>query len=121
MSKSQKVEIKYILSMPNPVNHLFEVEINFSNLTDIDKQFELIMPVWRSGRYLVFDFSSGVQEFEARNDEVILLDWKKTDKSTWQINLDTGRNLNVKYKVYSNEFNMRTRGLNPDHAFVNGT
>ena len=79
------------------------------------------MPVWRSGRYLVFDFSSGVQEFEAINSDNQKLDWNKIDKSTWRVKKDSGNSLTVKYKVYANEFNLRTRGLNTEHAFVNGT
>ena len=111
----------YTLAMPQPSSHLFDVGIEISGLSPKDESLELIMPVWRAGRYFIFDFASGVQEFEAKDNKGNELDWSKTDKCTWRINTGDAISLKVTYKVFANEFNQRTRGLNHEHAFVNGT
>jgi predicted metalloprotease with PDZ domain len=122
MSNSASVSIDYSLAMPDPSTHYFEVEVSFSGITD--EHIDLILPVWRPGRYFILDFASGVQEFKASRDNT-KLNWKKTDKCKWRIETGLRRNesgtVNVSYRVYANEFNLRTRGLDEEHGFVNGT
>jgi predicted metalloprotease with PDZ domain len=118
---AQNPQITYELSMPKPSNHLFEVSISFENLPAADTYLELTLPVWRPGRYLIFDFASGVQEFSADGPNGKPLQWKKINKNTWRINAAQERSVSVGYKVYADEFNLRTRGLNSEHGFVDGT
>ncbi len=122
MSNSASVSIDYSLSMPEPSNHYFEVEVSFSGITG--EYIDLILPVWRPGRYFILDFPSGVQEFKASTGNM-KLNWGKTDKCTWRIETGLRKNesgtVNVSYWVYANEFNLRTRGLDGEHGFVNGT
>lgn len=113
--------INYTLGMPDPRSHYFEVEITFDNLSKSDKELTLSLPVWRPGRYLIFDFASGIQEFSVQNRSGKKLNWKKTDKCTWVIQKKDESGIRVKYKVYANEFANRTRGLDETHGFVNGT
>src|SRR5437870_4881223 len=113
--------ITYELNMTKPSTHLFEVSISIENLQENQNAFDLILPVWRPGRYLIFDFASGVQEFSASDEKNNLLKWKKINKTTWRIELDGNKKLTAKYKVFANEFNLRTRGLNTEHGFVDET
>lgn len=108
--------IHYTLGMPKPSTHLLEVQIRAGALKS--KTLDLHMPAWRTGRYFIFDFSGGVQEFSAFGDDGKQLAWKKTDKDTWRIERGSTSTVTVRYKVYANEFNQRTRELNSDHAFV---
>lgn len=121
MNNAQTVRIHYTLAMPDPSTHYFEVEISFDGLSESDNNFDLNLPVWRPGRYLIFDFASGVQEFTALSGSGESLKWDKTDKSTWRIQTGLNQNVKVKYKVFANEFSARTRGLDESHGFVNGT
>jgi predicted metalloprotease with PDZ domain len=119
MNSSKDIEILYNLSMKNPSSHYFEVGINFKGL---DKsKIDLVLPVWRPGRYLIFDFASGVRDFNAVDSKGKKLIWKKTDKTTWQINTESVNEVNITYLVYAEEFQSRTRGLDTTHGFVNGT
>ncbi len=120
MQPNYNIPIKYALSMPKPSSHLFEVAAGFSGLSEEDDSLDLVLPVWRAGRYMIFDFASGIQNFEVKDAEGSDLDWRKIDKCTWRIKKKSSGYLRVTYKVYANEFNQRTRGLNPEHAFVNG-
>jgi predicted metalloprotease with PDZ domain len=120
--------IGYELAMTRPYTHLLEVQITFEDLEPGENHLDLIMPVWRPGRYVIFDFAGGVQEFSAHagkesassTDQQKALSWWKTDKTTWRVATEGHRAIRVSYKVYANEFNLRTRGLNDQHAFVNG-
>ena len=117
---SQAPVVHYSLGLSEPWTHLFEVEITFGNLPGNDSTLELSLPVWRSGRYVLFDFASGIEQFEAFSPNDGLFDWNKIDKSTWRIKT-RGPNAIVRYKVYANEFSSRTRGLNDEHGYVNGS
>ena len=125
--KSAQPKIHYQLSMPKPYSHLLEVDITLSNLDD-DQYLDLLLPAWRPGRYIIFDFAEGIQEFIVSKGENSKnhtkknkkLTWTKTHKATWRIETKGAKTLTVSYKVFSNDFALRTRGLNDRHAFVNG-
>ena len=119
MLSAQSPRISYTLAMPKPGTHIFEIGINFENINDTD--IDLILPVWRPGRYLIFDFASGLVDFSANDENNHPLKWDKINKCTWRIHIGTNKQLTVNYKVYSNEFDLRTRGLNDEHGFIDGT
>ncbi len=121
MTNAQNVSVNYSLAMPKPSTHYFEVEIFFDGFAKEDKSIDLTLPVWRPGRYLIFDFASGVQDFEVYSGSSNPLKWFKTDKSTWRVETNSSTKISVKYKVFANEFSLRTRGLDDNHGFVNGT
>lgn len=107
---------EYSLAMPNPSAHLFDVEVRIPAPRGPVVEFH--MPAWRTGRYVILDFSGGVQEFSAQDENGSPLPWKKTDKDTWRVDRGTAETVTARYKVYANEFNMRTRELNSEHAFL---
>lgn len=118
--QAQHPTVRYQLGMSQPHTHLFEVEITLDGLTKKDKAIDFIMPVWRSGRYVIFDFAGGVQEFAAEANGVAM-SWRKTDKSTWRVENNGNSKVTVRYKVFANEFEQRTRGLDDRHAFVDAS
>ena len=113
--------ITYTLEMSNPSTHVFEVKMEFDGLDPEDSTLDVLLPVWRSGRYVILDFASGVVEFGAVDGTAKNLRWNKTDKSTWRIQTDGSPVVRIRYKVYSDEFSMRTRGLNDERGFVDGS
>ena len=121
MASAQTPTIHYTLGMSKPYTHLFEVQVTLGNLPSSEKHVDLVMPAWRGGRYVIFDFSGGVQEFSADDGQGNTLAWSKIDKETWRIERGRSSTITVKYRVYANEFRDRTRGLNDEHAFVDPT
>jgi predicted metalloprotease with PDZ domain len=119
-SLGQQPKILYTLGMAKPQTHLFEVGMRLESLPS-EQLLEFILPVWRPGRYMISDFASGVQEFEAFDGEEKSLQWEKVDKTTWRVATKGASTVQVRYKVYANEFNQRTRGLNSEHGFADGT
>ena len=120
LTYSQTPILEYKLGMPKPWTHLLEVELTIKDVPSSPAALDFLMPVWRTGRYVVFDFSGGVQEFSATDGSGTPFRWTKTDKSTWRVEKGRATGVTIRYKVYANEFEQRTRGLNDEHAFVDG-
>lgn len=120
MTPAQNPTIDYQLSMSEPWTHYFEVEVTFSGLPASEPSFELSMPAWRTGRYLILDFAGGVVNFTASDGNKKSLSWEKADKDTWRIAKGSSQSVKAIYKVYANEFSLRTRGLNDEGAFLDG-
>ncbi|HEY3251839.1 MAG TPA: PDZ domain-containing protein [Ignavibacteria bacterium] len=121
MTNNKTANISYILEINDPASHYFEVQIEFINFNKDDAYLDLILPVWRPGRYLIFDFASGVQDFKSYDRIGKPLKWEKINKCTWRVRTGSASNVFVTYKMFANEINLRTKGLDQDHAFVNGT
>lgn len=120
MTFSRQIPVEYYVSMPEPAKHMLHVKIKISNIPSYKKNIELKMPAWRSGRYFIFDFAGGVQEFSAYNSKSKKLNFQKTDKLTWIIEKPTNE-VTVEYKVFADDLNSRTRSLDEQHAFINNT
>lgn len=118
---AQAPTINYTLSMSRPWTHLFEVEVKFDHLPSTEKYLDLVLPVWRTGRYVIFDFAGGVERFSAVDGQGSALIVTKTDKTTWRIVSAGNQSITARYDVYADEFGQRTRGLNDEHGFVDGT
>lgn len=107
--------------MSKPSTHLLEVEVSYEHLPRNLQQLDFILPVWRPGRYMVMDFASGIQDVSVIDGNGKQLIWSKVEKSIWRVRSNGSNAVILRYKVYANEFNLRTRGLNDDHAFIDGS
>ena len=83
--------------------------------------FELKMPVWTPGSYLIREYARHVQDFAAKDNAGKTLRWEKINKNTWNIESGGAREVVVNYRVYSNELTVRTNELNDEHAFWNNS
>lgn len=117
---AQPSKVEYTLGMPDPKSHVFEVSATFTNLASADATLDLIMPVWRSGRYVLFDLAGNVITFQARDANGRELAWEKIDKMTWRVQKKGATNVTASYTLFANDFTTRKNGLNAEHAFVNG-
>jgi len=123
----QNIAMFYEIAMPQPANHLFEITL-LIKLDQIDKkllgdrQLNLKMPVWTPGSYLVREYSRHLQDFSASTQDHKILNWQKTSKNTWQIDIPAikkGQEIIVKYRVYANELTVRTNHLDATHGYFN--
>src|SRR2546425_6243355 len=102
-------DILFTVSMPRPWTHLLEVEMQMqvpANL-NVPNETNLIMPVWTPGSYLIREFERNVQDFSADAGGRPLA-WTKTNKNTWRLQTNGVRQWRVFYRVYANEFSVRT-------------
>jgi predicted metalloprotease with PDZ domain len=119
----------FTVRMPEPANHLFEVELQIREV-EPEVPLRLRLPVWTPGSYLVREYARHVQEFRAENEQGIPLPWRKIDKNTWQITTPSGlrdqphcnrsQTVNVRYRVYAYELTVRTNHLDLTHGYFNG-
>lgn len=115
--------ITYLLSMPQPQTHYFEVEMQLSDIahtTDALKNgfIDLKMPVWTPGSYLIREYAKNVEGFQAfANNQLVKSE--KIRKNAWRI-YTTQNNFSVKYRVYAYELSVRTSFLDDSHGYVNG-
>src|SRR5690242_18857020 len=73
---SSSPEINYTVSMSRPWTHLLEVEMHVRT-SQMPQQFELRMPVWTPGSYLIREYARHVQDFSAKNATNTPLNWRK--------------------------------------------
>jgi predicted metalloprotease with PDZ domain len=118
MARAQQITVEYKLGMSKPSSHLFEIEVGYGGLTSGEATLDLILPVWRSGRYVLFDFAGGVQKFSAVDGNGKPLRWSKVDKTTWRIQKKGVTAVTARYKMFANEFTSRTKGLNDEHGSI---
>ena len=122
-------QFNYRLSIPEPENHLLEVELAIADWQD--EYIDLKMPVWTPGSYLVREYAKHLQDFEATNETGKPLSWQKISKNHWQIkcrndNCDRLNNsiinstIKIRYRVFCNELTVRTNHIDRTHAFLTG-
>lgn len=111
--------VHYTLRMSKPQNHYFEVEMLVSDVKE--NTFEVKMPVWAPGSYLVREFAKNVNLVKAWDENGKMLDVKKKNKNTWEITKGSAKKVKVNYEVYSFELSVRTSFLDLSHGYVSGT
>ena len=113
--------VTYILSMPEPQTHYFEVEMQFKNIaasTNAKKNgyVDIKMPVWTPGSYLIREYAKNVEKFTAMNGDKPIRS-EKVRKNAWRV-YTSDDNLTVRYRVYANELTVRTSFVDADHGYV---
>lgn len=113
--------ITYVLSMPEPQTHYFEVEMQLKNVaaaTNARKNgyIDIKMPVWTPGSYLIREYAKNVEAFTALAGGKTVPS-TKVSKNTWRV--QTGEdNLTIRYRVYANELTVRTSFVDIEHGYV---
>lgn len=115
--------VVYVLSMPHPQTHYFEVEMRLNNIaaaTDSPKNgyIDLKMPVWTPGSYLIREYAKNVEGFQVFGDGKAVKS-EKIRKNTWRI-FSADDHLVVRYRVYAYELSVRTSFLDDAQGYLNG-
>ena len=110
-------DVAYRVSMPNPNNHSIHIQITIGGMTT--DNLDLQLPAWSPERYRIMDFARNVSQFSASNGESPL-SFQKTDKSTWRVNNNGAKRIEVNYKVYADNLSGEYSQLNDQHAFLDG-
>lgn len=113
--------ITYVLSMPEPQTHYFEVEMQLKNVaaaTNARKNgyIDIQMPVWTPGSYLIREYPKNVEAFTAMAGGKPLAN-EKIRKNAWRI-YTSEDDLTIRYRVYANDLTVRTCFVDADHGYV---
>jgi predicted metalloprotease with PDZ domain len=105
--------------MTRPQAHYFEVEMEVTGIAG--KSFDVKMPVWAPGSYLVREFSKNVNLVKAFDEKGEALSVNKKTKNQWTVEKGAAKMVTVKYEVYAFELSVRTSFIDLTHAYVSGT
>jgi len=108
----------------------FEVDLSqrASQIAWIEGRFEgltpgaplaLSFPVWRTGLYRVIDPAGTVSQLTFEDGEGLALTLKRSGTSRWEGTVPPTGQLHVRYRLYGNSLEDRTRDLDANHAFLN--
>jgi predicted metalloprotease with PDZ domain len=111
--------IRYSLRMSRPQSHYFEVDMEVSDINMTS--FDVKMPVWAPGSYLVREFAKNVNLVKAFDPDGKELKVVKKEKNKWTVENGAVKNVRVKYEVYAFELSVRTSFLDITHGYVSGT
>jgi len=111
--------VEYTVSLPFPQTQTVEIECRLFDLEG--EALELKLPVWRPGKYEVLDPAGTLYSFKAISGEGKSLSVRKTDKSTWRVDLEGSVEVVVSYTLYANSLSDRTRHVDDTHAFLSGS
>jgi predicted metalloprotease with PDZ domain len=116
--------VEYIIRVPMPQTQMLDVEmvLRGARVDPATGGVDIMLPVWRPGRYQVLDLAGGVQDFSAE-DEAGVLAVERVDKATWRVRgrtpgLGAVPEIRVRYRVYCNSIAERTRHVDDTHAFI---
>nr|WP_256435622.1 PDZ domain-containing protein [Aliikangiella sp. G2MR2-5] len=115
---SLSAKVSYLISIEQPEHHLAQVEMRIPAGM---KSVVVKMPAWRTGNYKILNQANGVRDFIAKGKNGRELVWKRIDKSSWQIENPSERELTVSYLLYANELSSRTRHIDYSHAYLDAT
>jgi predicted metalloprotease with PDZ domain len=111
--------ITYVVAMPAPASHEFEVEMRVPALPEHEIA-EIVFPTWAPGSYMVRDFVRHVFRLTVTDERGRALARERVDKQRWRI-ATGGRPFRLRYRVFAFEASVRTSFLDDSHAYWNGT
>ncbi len=111
--------VAYTVHLDNPQTQVITIEMHLSGI-DTDK-VSILMPTWRPGKYTILDPASEVRTLTAAAPDGSPLEVTKPDKTTWTIATNGNRELTVRYDLYANSLNDRTRHVDDTHAFLSAS
>lgn len=112
-----KPNIQYTLHLDQTKTHYIAVDIHIAEAPS--GQFDLKLPTWLPGAYKLNEFSANIEQFKATNGHDNPVNWRKTDKLTWQVDASAGQPVNIHYKVYAFQLADDASYLSDDFAIVN--
>src|ERR1041385_2667007 len=115
---TERWPIEYTVSLNAPQTQMVDVRMVIRKLTG--RTLDVAMPVWRPGRYEVFNPAGGVRDVRAETVVGGPLPIGKTDKTTWHITTGGAEEVTVTYRVYANSLGDRMRHVDDTHAFLSG-
>jgi predicted metalloprotease with PDZ domain len=96
-SLPKDINYKFNVSMEQPGNHYFHVELTCNRRKPDFIDFKL--PVWTPGYYKIQNFSKNVVNFKAMNAEGLPLSFIKTQTNTWRVNAKKEKTGKISYDV----------------------
>ncbi len=105
--------VRYTVRFPSPHTHYAEIEAIFP--TASQPGFELFLPVWTPGSYLVREYSRHVENVQSNGVTLA-----KTRKNRWRADTAGASEIQVTYRIYCHEMSVRTNRVEENFALLIG-
>ncbi|MFB9076246.1 M61 family metallopeptidase [Flavobacterium procerum] len=115
VSQTKSPVLQYVVSMPNPENHYFHVELHCSGWQEETIDFK--MPNWMPGYYQLMNYSKMVENFTAKVDNKNIA-VKKGNENSWQIKTSKNKPFTLSYDVKADKQFVANSYLDASHAYV---
>ncbi|AWK06289.1 peptidase M61 [Flavobacterium crocinum] len=115
VSQTKSPVLQYVVSMPDPENHYFHVELYCSSWQEETIDFK--MPNWMPGYYQLMHYSKMVENFTAKvNNKNIAV--KKLNENSWQIKTPKNKPFTLSYDVKADKQFVANSYLDASHAYI---
>jgi predicted metalloprotease with PDZ domain len=110
--------VEYTISFEGAKNHYVDIEAVFPN--ESATNFELFMPVWTPGSYMIREYARNLEGFAVSGDRNQPLAMEKSRKNRWRVQAEGHRTVRVKYRVYARALKVQSNWVDADFAMLNG-
>lgn len=114
-----EAETEYEVILDRSVSQLVDVLLTHPPVAG--DWLDLRLPTWRPGKYEILDPAGTVVSMTAEDAAGASLEIRKIDKATWRVRPPEDGPLRVRYTIYANSLNDRTRHADDTHAFLSGS
>ncbi|MEN1704881.1 MAG: PDZ domain-containing protein [Planctomycetota bacterium] len=116
---SARVEpaVSYRVDLSQRAQQIVTIE---ADVPVIDGSAEIVLPVWRPGRYGVLDFAATIREYQAVGSDGEPARVEKVRKNVWKIDTPA-ESATFRYSIFADSLGDRTRHADDSHVFLSGS
>ncbi len=114
----QESVLQYKVSFNDRTSHYVHIEVNVP--APKSDSFELMMPTWTPGSYLIREYSRHIDEITAGSAGDAKVTIQKTSKNRWLVKCVPGQDVKIQYRLYCREMSVRSNWVDEDMAILTG-
>lgn len=118
MAQADSPASTFAVDLSQRASQIAWIEGRFEGLTP-GAPLALSFPVWRTGLYRVIDPAGTVSQLTFEDGEGRALTLARGGTSRWEGTVPPTGQLHVRYRLYGNSLEDRTRDIDANHAFLN--
>ncbi len=115
-SQSGNPIISYVISIPEPSSHIYNVELHCSQW--MKDTIQLKMPQWMPGYYQIMDYAKSVKNMLAKDTKGNSLPIKKINDNTWEISDVKNKTFLVNYSIQTEKQFVANSYVDSTHAYI---
>lgn len=118
------MKVHYLVEIVNPEHHHVKVTLKVENWKG--NKFQVFMPSWSPGSYLMREYARHVRMFQASQSNGEVLFHTQLAKGVWEIDWSKSQlktkqdSFQVTYDIYAKDLTVRTSHVDASHAFLHG-
>ncbi|KRO87273.1 MAG: hypothetical protein ABR90_04895 [Cryomorphaceae bacterium BACL29 MAG-121220-bin8] len=115
-SEEEEPIIQYLISIPNPSSHTYNVELHYSHWKQ--GSIQLKMPQWMPGYYQIMDYAKYLEDIQATDKNGNILPIKKINDNTWEIADLKKDSFIINYSIRTDRQFVANSYVDSTHAYI---